>query len=57
MTWRWPATEHNMIVPWYVVLWRLPWFIAYHILRVLLCVAAFMLWARRGAVRTWQDTE
>jgi hypothetical protein len=26
MNWKWPSTERNNLVPWYVAAWRMFWF-------------------------------
>lgn len=40
------------------VVWAIPWFLAYQVLRVLLVVCLWMLtWRRRLVYRLWEDTQ
>lgn len=53
----WPATPNSNLLPWYVILWRAPWWPVVFAGRVLFAAgigAAFLSWA--SAEQAWDAT-
>lgn len=44
-------------VSWYVIVWRLPWWVLAHVLRVMLSLVMLVGWGRHIAVQMWEDTK
>jgi hypothetical protein len=53
----WPKTESNNLVPWYLVVWRIPFFLILTLLRFLCFLVALLGWGYRAARQIWNDTK
>ena len=51
----WPSTKTNNYVPWYVILWRVPWFLVFGFCIVMACVCAAMGAGLSQGKQTWKD--
>lgn len=47
----------SIYAPWYVVAWRLPWFLVAQVARVALVACVFMANGPGNARRMWSETQ
>lgn len=53
--WKFPKNIKPNYVPWYLVLWRLPWVLVFVVLIILACIPVFMGYGWRETKRFWRD--
>jgi hypothetical protein len=50
---RWPENKHTGLVPWFVIAWRLPWWLVLMIGMVISWIAVAMMYGLSRAEEFW----
>jgi hypothetical protein len=52
---QWPKKPGNYYSPWYVIGWRLLWFIPWYVCKCCLVLVTCVAWGPRTAIELWDD--
>ena len=55
MNFKWPQKPDNVLSPWYVIVWRSPWFVLLYLLLALCMVTLTAGFGIKRAIEFWND--